>query len=504
MVEVPALDILLELRNISKEFPGVKALNNVSLNVRKGEVLALVGENGAGKSTLIKILTGAYQCTEGEIIWEGESVRFSIPQEAQQAGIATIYQEFTLCPNLTVAENIFLGRELTQNGILSNRQMEELAKQVLNSLGVNLNPSAEAATLTVANQQLVEISRALTMDAKLLIMDEPTSSLSEHEVEALFVILKKLVAEGISILFISHKFSEIFELSDRISILRDGEYIDTLDTADATQDKIISLMVGRNVDTMFPKRDSDIGDVIFAARGLASAGKFENISFELRKGEILGFAGLIGAGRTEVFESIFGLRSLQSGEIFIDGDWREVPKSAVEAMRLGIGLLPEDRKQQGLNLLMSVEENISLSWMCTDESKMVINIRQENDRTNKYIDSLNIKTPSATQQVMNLSGGNQQKVVVAKWLATKSRILVFDEPTRGIDVGAKAEIYQLMNRLVEEGYSIIMISSELPEIIGMSDKVIVMHEGVKTAELSGSEIDAERIMYYATLKTEMM
>ena len=497
------MDNLLELRNISKEFPGVKALNNVCLDIRKGEVLALVGENGAGKSTLIKILTGAYQCSEGEIIWEGKPVRFSIPQEAQRAGIATIYQELTLCPNLTIAENIFLGREITQNGILNNRQMEEQASQVLRNLGVNLDPGAEVATITVANQQLVEISRALIMDAKLLIMDEPTSSLSEHEVKALFIILKQLVAKGISILFISHKFNEIFELSDRISILRDGEYIDTLDTANADQDRIISLMVGRSVDTMYPKRSCNIGEVIFAARGLRCAGKFENISFELRKGEILGFAGLVGAGRTEVFESIFGLRALQSGEIFIDGEWRATPRNVVEAMQLGIGLLPEDRKQKGLNLLMNVGENISLSWMCTDESKLVINMRQEHVRTNNYINSLNIKTPTSTQLVMNLSGGNQQKVVVAKWLATKSRVLIFDEPTRGIDVGAKAEIYQLMNSLVEEGYSIIMVSSELPEIVGMSDKVVVMHEGIKTAELSENEINAERIMYYATMANKI-
>lgn len=492
------MDTLLELKKISKEFPGVKALNNVSIDVRKGEVLALVGENGAGKSTLIKILTGVYESTEGEIFWDGKKVRLNMPLDAQKLGIATIYQEFTLCANLTVAENVFLGRERTKNGFVDNNTMEAETAKILATLGVNIDPKSEVETLTVANQQLVEISRALMMNAKLLIMDEPTSSLSEYEVKSLFVVLKRLVKNGMSILFISHKFDEIFEISDRISILRDGEFIGTLETKSATQDEIISLMVGRSVSTLYPAHTGSMGEMIFAVRNMTLAGMFYDVSFELNRGEILGFSGLVGAGRTEVFNSVFGLVPAQSGEMYINGKWKPLPRSVVEAMRRGIGLLPEDRKSRGLNLLMSISENISMSWLCTDESRPILNLRQEKKRAYEYIKKINIKTPSEAQLVMNLSGGNQQKVVVAKWLATKSDVLIFDEPTRGIDIGAKTEIYQLIVDLAEQGYSIILISSELSEIIGLSDRVIVMHEGVVKAQLTGDDIEAERIMSYAT------
>jgi len=492
------MENLLELKKISKEFPGVRALKDVSFSIRKGEVLALVGENGAGKSTLIKILTGVHEASTGEVFWEGKKVHFSLPREAQKLGIATIYQELTLCNNMTVAENVFLGNEVTHRGMVSHAQMERRTSEVLNRLGVDIDPKTEVGTLSAANQQLVEIARTLTKDTKLLIMDEPTSSLSDHEVDALFVVLKQLVQQGITILYISHKLDEVFELSARVTVLRDGEYITTMDTDKTTQDEIISLMVGRNVETLYPKRDGKIGDIAFAARNLSSKGHFNNISFELYEGEILGFSGLVGAGRTELFEAVFGLLPLQSGEVYINGEWQPVPKNTVQAMKMGIGLLPEDRKEKGLNLLMSVRENISLSWMCTGEASPVINAKLEKKRVHQYILSINIKTPSEHQRVMNLSGGNQQKVVLAKWMATKSKILIFDEPTRGIDIGAKAEIYQLMNELIREGYSIIMISSELPEIMGMSDRVIVMHEGSKTAELSSDEIDAQLILRYAT------
>ena len=492
------MNTLLELKNISKEFPGVRALNNVSLDVRRGEVLALLGENGAGKSTLIKILTGVYDCTEGEIYWEGKRVKMNIPLDAQQLGIATIYQELTLCTNLTVAENVFLGREKTNKGFVDMRTMEKETAKVLEMLGVNIDPKAEVANLTVANQQLVEISRALMMDAKLLIMDEPTSSLSEHEVKALFKVLKQLVANGISILFISHKFDEIFEMSDRITILRDGEYICTMDTSSATQDEIIALMVGRNVSTLYPKHESKTDEVVFAVRNMSLPGKFYDVSFELHRGEILGFSGLVGAGRTEVFNSVFGLVPAQSGEMYINGEWQPLPTSVIEAMGKGIGLLPEDRKSQGLNLQMSISDNISMSWLCTGDAKSVLNLRQEKERAHEYIKKINIKTPSEAQLAVNLSGGNQQKVVIAKWLATNSNVLVFDEPTRGIDIGAKAEIYQLIADLAGQGYSIIMISSELPEIVGLSDRVIVMHEGVVKAELTNDDITPENIMCYAT------
>jgi len=492
------MEKLLELKNICKDFPGVRALDNVSLDIRRGEVLALVGENGAGKSTLIKILTGVYECSEGEVFWEGVKTKFAIPLDAQKTGIATIYQELTLCSNLTVYENVFLGHERIKRGLVDVKGMVEETTEILKTLGADIDPKAEVGTLSVANQQMVEISRALIMKAKLLIMDEPTSSLSDNEVERLFKVLNGLKGEGLSILFISHRFEEIFGLSDRITILRDGQYIDTIDTAKATKDKIISLMVGRNVSTMYPRRDSEIGEVVLAVRNMNLGRKFRDVSFELHEGEILGFSGLVGAGRTEVFNSLFGLEPAESGELFANGKWQPIPKSPIEAMRLGIGLLPEERKTQGLNLQMSVSDNISMAWMCTEEAKALLNINTEGKRADEYIERINIKTPSKSQLAINLSGGNQQKVVVAKWLASKSRILVFDEPTRGIDIGAKAEIYRIISDLASQGYSIVMISSELPEIIGLSDRVIVMHEGMVKAELSGEEIEARRIMEYAT------
>lgn len=490
---------MLQLSDITKEFPGVLALNKVQLEIGEGEVLALVGENGAGKSTLIKILTGALGGWSGEILWKGKPLDVHQPWEAQQAGISTIYQELTLCPDLSVAENVFLGREpKKKNGLIDWAKMNELTKEVLAQLKVDVAPTAQVASLTVATQQLIEIARALTMNAQLIIMDEPTSSLSEHEVATLMQIVKDLRAKGVSILYISHKFDEVFEISDRISILRDGEYIGSMNTSEATIDEVLSMMVGRTVNVRFKERSNEIGEVIFSVDGLTAAGVFEDISFDLHRGEILGISGLVGAGRTEMARAIFGIDRADSGEMTIYGERHKIPKSPKEALQLGIGFLPEDRKEQGLVLLMSVEANVTMTSLAKNKHNFAINFKEERTLVGDYVEKLLIKTPSIEQLAQNLSGGNQQKVVIAKWLASESKILIFDEPTRGIDVGAKAEIYELMNELVAQGYGIIMISSELPEVMGMSDRIIVMHEGKIAGIFNKKEVTPEAIMSYAT------
>ncbi len=490
---------LLQLVNIRKEFPGVLALDKVNLDIREGEVLALVGENGAGKSTLIKILAGALEGYEGEILWKGEPFRANQTWEVQQAGISTIYQELTSCPELSVAENIFLGREpKKKGGIIDWKKMNDMASEVLDTLHMHISPSSKVSTLTVANQQLIEIARALTMEAKLIIMDEPTSSLSEHEVKTLCEIVKKLREQGISVLYISHKFEEIFELSDRISVLRDGKYIGTRDTKDASLDEILAMMVGRSVDMHFVARSTKKEEVVLKVDNLTSRGLFENISFELHRGEILGISGLVGAGRTEMARGIFGVDRVDSGSMVIYGEERRIPASPGEALKLGIGFLPEDRKEQGLVLMMSIGENVTLPSLAKNKKNFVISFGKEKEDVEDYIKRLSIKTPSLNQLAQNLSGGNQQKVVIAKWLASKSKILIFDEPTRGIDIGAKAEIYDLMNELVAQDYSIIMISSELPEVMGMSDRIMVMHEGKQVALLDRDAASPEEIMGYAT------
>ncbi len=490
---------MLQLSDITKEFPGVLALNKVQLEIGEGEVLALVGENGAGKSTLIKILTGALGGWSGEILWKGKPLDVHQPWEAQQAGISTIYQELTLCPDLSVAENVFLGREpKKKNGLIDWAKMNELTKEVLAQLKVDVAPTAQVASLTVATQQLIEIARALTMNAQLIIMDEPTSSLSEHEVATLMQIVKDLRAKGVSILYISHKFDEVFEISDRISILRDGEYIGSMNTSEATIDEVLSMMVGRTVNVRFKERSNEIGEVIFSVDGLTAAGVFEDISFDLHRGEILGISGLVGAGRTEMARAIFGIDRADSGEMTIYGERHKIPKSPKEALQLGIGFLPEDRKEQGLVLLMSVEANVTMTSLAKNKHNFAINFKEERTLVGDYVEKLLIKTPSIEQLAQNLSGGNQQKVVIAKWLASESKILIFDEPTRGIDVGAKAEIYELMNELVAQGYGIIMISSELPEVMGMSDRIMVMHEGKIAGIFNKKEVTPEAIMSYAT------
>ncbi|WP_044297740.1 sugar ABC transporter ATP-binding protein [Robinsoniella peoriensis] len=491
-------ETLLKLTDITKEFPGVLALNNVRLDIKEAEVLALVGENGAGKSTLIKILTGALNGWTGEILWKGEPLKVHYPWEAQQAGISTIYQELTLCPDITVSENIFLGREPKKNGLIDWAKMNAMTAKVLERLEVSVSPTEKVSRLNVATQQLIEIGRALTMNAQLIIMDEPTSSLSEHEVYTLMKIIKDLKANGISILYISHKFNEIFDISDRISVLRDGEYVDTVNTSEANIDKVLEMMVGRTVNIRFKDRTNKIGDEIFAVEGLSSKGVFEDISFYLNEGEILGVSGLVGAGRTEMARAIFGIDKSDSGTITIGKKKRNLPRSPKEALKLGIGFLPEDRKDEGLVLLMSVLENSTLAKLAKNVSNTLINAKKERILVDEYVRKLTIKTPSSKQLTRNLSGGNQQKVVIAKWLLSKSKILIFDEPTRGIDVGAKAEIYDLMNELVADGYGIIMISSELPEVIGMSDRIMVMQEGKVAGIFNKGDVTPEEIISYAT------
>ncbi len=492
-------EILFQLEHITKEFPGVLALNDVSLDIQRGEVLALVGENGAGKSTLIKLMTGALTDWQGEMLFEGKPIRIAHPYEAQKLGIATIYQELTLCSNVTVADNIYLGREpKKKNGLIDWKKLYRDATDILAELGVHIPPTTEVSRLSVATQQLVEIARALTMKAKLIIMDEPTSSLSKGEVEILYGIVKRLKERGISILYISHKFDEVFALSDRISILRDGCHIATVNTAESNVDDIIKMMVGREITTMWPNRAYEKGEQVFAVRNLTRKGTFENIGWDLHKGEILGIYGLVGAGRTEMARAVCGIDSADSGEICVDGKWQALPKSAGDAITKGIVMLPEDRKEEGLLLRMSVAANISMSKMLEKSQPLVVNAKQERQYVDSFIDSLHIRTPSRNQLVNNLSGGNQQKVVVAKLMNTQSHILIFDEPTRGIDVGAKSEIYDLMNQLTEQGYSIVMISSELPEIVGMSDRVIVMFEGKIMAILNKEEANAESIVTLAT------
>ena len=488
-------EVILALRDITKRFPGVLALDRVGMSVRRGEVHALVGENGAGKSTLIRILSGAQGTWSGQILWKDRPVSIESPHDAQALGIATIHQELTLCSNLSVRENIFLGREpVGVGGTILWSVMNARVREVLSTLAVSIDPETEVVSLRVANQQLVEIARALTMNAQLVVMDEPTSSLSGTDVERLFRIVRDLKKRQISVLYVSHKMEEIFEIADRITILRDGQTVGTFEKERTTQDKVISLMVGRSVDTLYERRHYSPRPTIFRARGLARRRLFSGVSFDLHEGEILGIAGLVGAGRTEVARAIFGMDPIATGEIWIDGGWRALPRSPSESMRLGIGLIPEDRKEQGLVLTMTVKENISLRWLVGRVRSFFVRDDLETTLAKEYIDKLGIKTPGQEQIVRNLSGGNQQKIVVAKWLAAQSRILFFDEPTRGVDVGAKKEIHDLMLQLASQGIGIVMISSELPEILGMSDRIMVMHEGVITGLFDAEEASAEGVM----------
>lgn len=491
-------DNILELKHITKLYPGVVALNDVSLEVRRGEILALVGENGAGKSTLIKTCSGAITPTQGEIVINGKSFTGMTPQTSEQNGIGVIYQEFNLVGDLSVAENIFLGRAIRKGMVIDLKAMERESKKILDSLNIKINPKTLVKTLSVGYQQMVEIAKAVSQNAKLLIMDEPSAPLTSAEVEAMFAIVDKLKAGGVSIIYISHRLDEIFRLADRITILRDGQYVTTLNTDETNKDELVKYMVGRQLTEVYPKRDEICvkDEVIFEAVNVSGNGD-KNISFKIHRGEVLGLGGLVGAGRTEFAELMFGMRPKTAGKFIFKG--KEIsPKTPKDAIELGIGLVPEDRKKEGALLGMSIRCNINMPIYQRISKGTVINEKKEEEIAQTYRKEISIKTPTLDQLVKNLSGGNQQKVILAKWLAADSELLIFDEPTRGIDVGAKQEIYKLMIELVAQGKVIIMISSDMPELIGMSDRIIVMHKGEIKGSLTRNDFSQETILSLAS------
>ena len=494
-----AQDTVLEMRGICKTYPGVRALDGVSFDVRRGEVHALVGENGAGKSTLMKILAGAQQMDSGEILIEGRPAEMTSPQKAMDLGVSIIYQEFNLVPYLTAAENIFLGREPRASlpGFVDFRTMYAEAGRLIDELGVKLDIRQPVNRLSIAQQQMVEIAKATSRKAKIIAMDEPSATLTDHELSRLFELIRRLQSQGVAIVYISHRLEEVFQIASRVTVLRDGALVGTKSIEELDRDSIIKMMVGREIQQQIPKEPAQPGEVALELRSVSRKGVLRDVSFNVRKGEVLGLAGLVGAGRTEVARVIFGADPSDEGEMSLFGQAFR-PRGPRQAIQSGIGLVTEDRKALGLILGMVVRENVTLANLDRISTLSFINQGREKTVASQYVDDLSIRTPSIEQQVQNLSGGNQQKVVLAKWLFTESKVLIFDEPTRGIDVGSKVEIYQLMNELVKKGVAIIMISSELPEIIGMSDRIVVMHEGRVAGELDRAEATQERIMHLAT------
>lgn len=487
---------ILKLEHITKKYPGVVALNDVSLSFEEGEVHAIAGENGAGKSTFIKIITGAIQATAGEIYFNGQKVRENSPVKSTELGIAAIYQEFNLFPSLSVAENIFYGRYPLKHGMVDMKKMCQDTDEIMKSLGIEIPATALVKNLTVGYQQLVEIAKAVSRNAKVLIMDEPSAPLTENEVEHLFQIVDHLKKNHVTILYISHRMEEIFKICDRVSVFRDGRYIQTMNVCDTNVDELIAIMVNRKLGQQYPKKRYQKGNKVLEIKNLNTA-LLKNVSLEAYRGEILGLAGLVGAGRTETVRALFGADRIQSGEFFLNGKKITV-RSPRDAVRLGIGLIPEDRKKQGVLLKLSIRHNISFANLNGIKSKFSISMKKDRAASRRFVEALEIKTPSEEQLAGQLSGGNQQKVVLAKWLFRDSDILIFDEPTRGIDVGAKQEIYKLMNQLVEQGKVIIMISSEMPELMGMADRIIVMHEGAIQGTLEREEFSQEKILALAS------
>ncbi len=491
---------LLKMEKITKTFSGVIACNSVDFELRKGEVHALIGENGAGKSTLMKILTGVYQKDYGKILLNGESVNINNPIHGQKLGISIIYQEFNLFPHLTVAENIFIKREPKKfyGLVIDDKQMNEDARKVFKKIHLELEPERKVYGLSVAEQQMLEIVKAISFKSKILIMDEPTAALTEHEIEELFNVVRELKSQGVGIIYISHRLEELKSIADRVTVMRDGKYIDTHNYADTTISQLINMMVGRSMNTFFPKRDSNIKAKALRVESLNTKAKLKNISFDVKSGEVLGFAGLMGAGRTEIARAVFGADKIDSGKIFINEQEVKIssPKDAIDN---GIGYMTEDRKKDGLALNLNVEENIILSNIpeYTNDFGVVEN-KKVNLDCSRLVKKLKIQTPSLEQFVKNLSGGNQQKVVISKWLCKHSNILFFDEPTRGIDVGAKHEVYDLINGLAQNGKAIVIISSELPELVGMCDRIIVVRAGKIVGELSKDEATENKILYLAT------
>lgn len=490
------MENILELKGLTKVYPGVVALDDVCMTFKKGEVHAIVGENGAGKSTLIKSITGALEPTGGSIIFDGKEYKGFNPIQAIELGIGAVYQEFNLVPYLSVAENIFYGREIKKGPILDIKKMCQETDIILKELGVRIDPKTRVKDLSVAYQQIVEIAKSVSREVKVLILDEPSAPLTNTEIVAMFKIIKKLKQKGVTIIYISHRLEEIFEISDRVTVMRDSKYILTMETSDTDRKCLISLMVGRDLTDDYPCCNCKDQEVMLEVKNINTS-YVRNINFKVNKGEILGFAGLVGAGRTETARAVFGADTLLSGDVFLNGKKINI-KTPKDAIKSGIGLIPEDRKQHGVLLGLSIRNNITFSSLDKVSRYGWIDNKKENTKINELKSNLRIKTPSMEQLVKNLSGGNQQKVVLAKWMATKCEVLIFDEPTRGIDVGAKQEIYKLMRQLADSGKALIMISSEMPELLGMSDRIIVMHEGEIVGELDRCEATQEIILDMAS------
>ena len=496
-------EVILTMKDIDKSFPGVHALDHVDLEVRKGEVLALMGENGAGKSTLMKVLTGIYKKDSGTITYEGKEVEFSSTKEAQDAGIVIVHQELNMLGHLTVAQNIFIGREFKKGIRIDDKRMNDEARKLFQRLNIDIDPRETMSRLTVGKQQMCEIAKAISHDAKVIVFDEPSAALTETEIQELFKIIRDLREKNMGIVYISHRMDEIKVITDRVTVMRDGAYVGTLITKDSTKDDIINMMVGRVIyedpktQSMVPKD----APVVLKVENLNAGKMVQDVSFELHKGEILGFSGLMGAGRTETARALFGADPIDSGNIYINGK-KVTINTPQDAVKNGIGYLSEDRKRYGIVVQKTVAENTTMATLENYMSGIFIDKKKEKEVAEKYVESLATKTPDVDQLVVNLSGGNQQKVVIAKWLTRNCDILIFDEPTRGIDVGAKNEIYKLMNKLAADGKAIIMISSEMTEILRMSDRIVVMCEGRKTGELDISEATQENIMNLSTREIE--
>ena len=489
------------MRNISKSFPGVRALDHAQLDVKSGEVHVLLGENGAGKSTLMKVLAGVYSKDEGEILFEGKPVQIDSVDDAQKLGISMIHQELNMLPARSVAQNIYMSREPVKNKLFHSVDMVKMiqnSRDLLDNLGVDLDPNIQVKELSIAQQQMVEVAKALSIETRILIMDEPTSSLTQREISALFRIVRSLCAQGIGIIYISHRMEEIFEIGDRVTVMRDGQYIGTVETKNTTMNDLVAMMVGREIGDLYSHKQKQVGKVVLETVDLTGL-RFRNVNIQVREGEIVGLGGLVGAGRTELAKAIYGYDRVLSGKVIVNGQemQKHTPKNSVA---MGIGFLPEDRKTEGLIQSHSIRSNIIQASMWKYFKGGIVNGKAENEQAENYRKELRIASPDVTRNVSALSGGNQQKVVIAKWLATGCRILIFDEPTRGIDVGAKSEIYALMNRLASEGYAILAISSDQKELIGISDRVYVMKDGEITGELAGEEITAENIVAYAVGK----
>lgn len=491
-------EIIVSMKNICKTFPGVKALDHVNFELRSGEVMALLGENGAGKSTLMKVLSGVYTRDEGSLEIFGKEYGDLTPKQAQEAGVAIIHQELNMCSHLSVAENMFLGREISKGLSLNNAKMEAEAKKILDDLKIDIDPKQTVGDLPVSKQQMVEIAKALSINAKILIMDEPTSSLTAREIEDLFRIIKKLKSEGKGIVYISHRLEELQHIVDRVTIMRDGQYITSMNFGDATMEQIINFMVGREIKEKFPRVECKKGKKVFEVKNLNAGKMVRDINFSVYEGEIVGFAGLMGAGRTETTRAIFGVDPKESGQIYVDDREVEI-KCPMDAIRNGVVLAPEDRKKDGLCTKLSIRHNLALPNLDMICNKLgVINSLKETQLCDKAVEELRIKTPSIDVDSGNLSGGNQQKVVVGKWLARDSKVVIFDEPTRGIDVGAKVEIYNLMNELKQQGIAVMFVSSEMPEVMGIADRIIVMCDGRITGEVMAKDTTQNEILTLAT------